>query len=374
MVVIDAAKHKLDYKQSEIDHNITALKKKYRPIYDENGNQVGYREGADTLLSSAKGQQSVIKRQGTPKINVEGSPDYDPTRPEGALLYKTADDAYYPDRKFNKENKTYTIRTVDGKKITYNANDPKDRDEYEPVKKVDPRTGEVSFTNKSGTIAYNTIPRTQKSTKMAETDDAYTLVSDAKHPMELIYAEYANSMKALANQARLELARTGKIAYSESAKVVYQKEVDSLNEKLNEALLNSPRERAAQRLANAEVKAKGELDPSLKKSDLRKIGAQALTKYRSEIGSATRKERNIEITDREWEAIQAGAISETLLKKILNNTDIDKLRARATPRTTTTLSTAKINKIKSMRNSNYTIGQIAKALGVSASTVSSYLK
>ena len=329
MVVIDAGKHKLDYKRSEIDHDIKGLKKKYRPKYDEEGNVIGYREGADTLLSKSKGDYTVTKRQGTPKVNVKGDKDYDPNRPEGALLYKIADDAYY----------------------------------------------EKTTTNKrTGVTTTKIMERKQRSTNMAETDDAYTLVSDARHPMELVYADYANSMKALANQARLEMVRTGKIAYSSSAATTYQKEVDSLNEKLNTALLNSPRERAAQRMANVKVKQELEADPSLKKSDQRKIGTQALNKYRSEIGSATRKERNIDITDREWEAIQAGAISETQLKRILNNTDVDKLRERATPRTTTTLSTAKINKIKSMRASNYTLNEIAKAIGVSASTISNYLK
>ena len=63
-----------------------------------------------------------------------------------------------------------------------------------------------------------------------------------------------------------------------------------------------------------------------------------------------------------------------LVKKILNNTDIDSLRERATPRSTTTLSQAKINRIKSMSASNYTASEIAKKLGISTSAVSNYLK
>lgn len=51
----------------------------------------------------------------------------------------------------------------------------------------------------------------------------------------------------------------------------------------------------------------------------------------------------------------------------------DKLRQRATPRATTTLSSAKVNKISSMNASGYTTAEIAEALGVSASTVSKYL-
>lgn len=84
---------------------------------------------------------------------------------------------------------------------------------------------------------------------MAETDDAYTLVSKNRHPMELIYADYANSMKNMANQARMEMVNTGKVAYNKDAKRMYQTEVDSLNEKLRIAELNTVRERSAQRMA-----------------------------------------------------------------------------------------------------------------------------
>ena len=88
MVVIDAEKHKLDYKQSEIDNNIAALKKKYQAHVDEDG--VTRYGGASTILSRSKGEVSVDKRQGTPKINIKGKPDYDPTKPEGALIFKNS--------------------------------------------------------------------------------------------------------------------------------------------------------------------------------------------------------------------------------------------------------------------------------------------
>lgn len=320
MVVIDAEKHKLDYKQSEVDNNIGALHKKYQ------GKTKG---GAATILSRSKGEKSVLKRQGTPKINMKGEEWYDPSKPEGSLIYKTADDVNYT------------------------------------VKKVNKRTGVVTEITKQ---------RTQKSTKMGETDDAMTLVSESRHPKEIAYANYANSMKALANQARKEMMSTGKIEYSRAAKTTYKAEVDSLMGKLNTALLNTTRERAAQRMANAEVRAKKQLDPDMKTSDVKKASQQALTKYRNEVSSVSRRDRSIDITDKEWEAIQAGAISEHKLKQILDNADIDGLRQRATPRATTTLSTAKINRIKAMNNSNYSTTQIAKALGVSPSTVSKYLK
>ena len=320
MVVIDAHKHKLDYKQSEIDNNVAALHKKYQ------GKSTG---GASTIISRASGEDSVDKRKGSPRINKKGNPDYDPTKPEGALLWKTDPDAVYE------------------------------------VTKVNKRTGEVTTKTK---VAQ------QKTTKMAKTDDAYSLLSEARHPMEIVYADHANFMKSLANQARKELAYTGKIDYDANAKRIYQAEVDSLMGKLNVALLNAPRERAAQRMANAEIQAKKQQGLLTDKSDEKKAAQRALSKYRAEVGSVRRSERNIEITDREWDAIQAGAISEHKLKQILDNADVDSLRQRATPRATKTLSQGKINKIQAMSASSYTIEEIASSIGVSPATVSKYLK
>ena len=372
MVVIDAGKHKLDYKQSEIDNNIAALKKKYQQKVDADGNIVGY-GGASTILSRAKGETTVLKRQGTYKTNVEGKEWYDPTKPLGAKITKVADDVAYPDRKYNKDTGEITLRTAEGKKITYKVSDKEAAAKYEPVKVTNP-DGSVSYTSKDGTITYRNQYRKQKSTKMAETDDANTLVSVAKHPIELVYAQYANDMKTLGNKARLEILNTGKIQYSASAKETYKEEVKSLETKLNTALLNTTRERAAQRMANAEVNAKKEAGTIKKNDEIKKASQQALSKYRTEVGSVSRKDRNIQITDREWEAIQAGAISENKLKKILDNTDIDKLRERATPRKTNNLSTAQVNKIKAYNASNYTLEEIAKKMGVSTATVSKYLK
>ena len=304
MVVIDAEKHKLDYKQSEADNAISSLKKKYQGHIDEEGR---YREGAATLISRAKSETSVPKRQGSPTIDPE----------TGENIWKTADD------------------------LTY----------------VDKRTGKVKT-------------RTQPSTKMAETKDAFTLVSDADTPIERAYATYANKMKALGNQARLEILSTGKVPYSASAKETYQAEVDSLNAKLNVALKNAPRERQAQTMANAIIAAKKQDNSGMTSGEIKKASQQALTQARIVVGA---KRETIKITDREWEAIQAGAISENKLTQIIDNVDIDSLRQRATPRSITTLSQAKQNKIASMNASGYSTSEIAEALGISTSTVSDYL-
>lgn len=304
MVVIDAEKHKLDYKQSEIDNGIASLKKKYQGTVDEDGR---YHEGASTLISRAKSEVSVVKRQGSPRIDEE----------TGEQIWKNVDDPIYTDR----------------------------------------RTGKTKV-------------RTQPSTKMAETKDAFTLVSEADTPVERAYASYANKMKALGNQARLEILATGKVPYSASAKETYQAEVDSLNAKLNVALKNAPRERQAQTMANAVVAAKKQDNPGMTSGEIKKASQQALTQARAAVGA---KRETIKITDREWEAIQAGAISENKLTQIIDNVDIDSLRQRATPRATTSLSQAKQNKIASMNASGYSTSEIAEALGVSTSTVSDYL-
>lgn len=303
MVVIDAEKHKLDYKQSEIDNDILSLKQKYQAHADGDGYG-----GASTLLSRAKSETSVAKRKGSPIIDPE----------TGKQTWKTADDLTYIDKKTGKEK-----------------------------------------------------TRTQPSTKMAEVDDAYELVSDMSNLKEVAYANYANRMKSLANEARKTMVNTGKIAYSASAKETYQEEVKSLNAKLDIALMNAPRERLAQVMANSTVKAKKQDNPDMTKAEIKKEGQRALTAARKAVNA---QRQTIDITDREWEAIQAGAISENKLTQIINNTDIDVLRQRATPRTTTTLSAAKISKMEHMQNSGYSTSQIAEALGVSPSTVSKHLK
>lgn len=301
MVVIDAEKHNLDYRRSESENGIPALRKKYQGRIKEDGR---YTESASTLISRAKSEVSVPKRKGSPIINEDGS-----------LSYKTADDLTYVDKKTGK-----------------------------------------------------TKTRTQKSTQMAEAKDARTLSSGTLQ--EEAYASYANKMKSLANQARKEMVSTGKIPYSASAKAAYQNEVYSLNAKLNVALKNAPRERQAQVIANATVTAKKQANPDMTNAEIKKANQQALTAARKQVGA---ERKPVVITDREWEAIQAGAISESKLTQILNNADIDSLRQRATPRATTTLSTAKQNKIASMSASGYSTSEIAEALGISTSTVSKYL-
>lgn len=335
MCVIDAAKHKLDYKKSEADNNIAALKKKYQGRISEDGR---YHEGASTLISASKSEISVLKRKGQPKVNQKDKPWYDPDKPEGALVYKS--------RVINSKDKSW-----------YDPSKPEGSTMYVQIKDT--------YVDKKG----KTITKTQRSTKMAETTDARTLISNADTLQERAYADYANYMKNMANEARMAMVNAGRIEYSPSAKKTYANEVASLTAQLNVSLKNAPRERMAQLIATNAVKAKTQGNPDISNKELKKIKQQELVKARAQVGA---ERKPITISDREWEAIQSGAISENVLKQILDHTDIDALRERATPRTRNTLSEAKINRIKAM-SASYTNAEIAEALGISAASVSKYL-
>ena len=313
MVVIDAGKHKLNYKQSEKDNNIAELKRKYQGHIDPETGK--YREGAGTIISRASSEQSVIKRQGSPII--------DP---------KT------------------------GKQTWKNVDDP---------------TYEKTVVSKTGKVTTKTVTKTQKSTKMFETDDAYTLVSKMRNPKELAYADYANKMKALGNEARKAMVNTPDIPYSPAAKVKYANEVARLDAALKVAEKNAPKERQAQVLANAAVQAKRQANPDMTNKEIKKAGQQALDKARRQVGA---KKELIEISDKEWEAIQAGAISPNKLQKILNNSNMDVVKQKAMPRSTSKLSPAKLAHIATLKASGYTNEQIAKKLGVSTSTIVNYMK
>ena len=222
-----------------------------------------------------------------------------------------------------------------------------------------------AFKNKDGSIVYK--KRQEKSTQMAEAKDARTLSSGTVQ--EEAYANYANYMKSLANQARKEMLYTGRAKYSASAKDAYRKEVDDLMAQYNEAQKNRPRERKAQLLASNKVKAIQQANPGLDKDELKKVKNTALKEARLKVGA---KRVPIKVTDRSWEAIQNGAISDSTLSSMLKYMDADDLRKRATPRATKELSPAKQSLISTMKKNVYTNEEISNRLGVSASTINKY--
>lgn len=298
MVVIDAEKHKLDYKQSAKDNGIKDLKTKY---------QGKSNAGASTLISKASSEQRVAARK--PRSAANGGP----------------------------------IDKATGKKMW--EDDPKG-----------------SFVDKNG----KTVTKTVKSTKMAETNDAFSLVSKPGTKMESIYATHANKVKSLANTARKEIVSTPNMKISPSAKKIYAHEVSTLRSKLNVAQKNAPLERQAILLANSTVSAKRKADPNLTPEEIKKIKGQALTEARRRTGA---DKVRISITPKEWEAVQSGAVSSNLLDSILNHADLDQVKQYAMPRNQPAMSVAKVARAKSMLNAGYTAAEVADTLGVSTSTL-----
>lgn len=245
---------------------------------------------------------------------------------------------------------------------------------------IDPRTGEkiYKYTGegytqrrvlKNGTVREKFIPRITKSTQGAEVSDAHKLSSGT--PVEKIYADHANRMKALGNEARRVMVNTPTIPYSPSAKKVYEAQVTSLNAKLNVALKNAPRERQAQIVANAIVKQKMDANPDMDRDEIKKIKGKALVESRIRVGAG---KTLVDILDDEWEAIQAGAISNHKLEEILNNSDLDRVKELATPRKNPVMTTAKQARAKQLLSSGRTASEIADILGVPLSTLKSSLE
>jgi DNA-binding CsgD family transcriptional regulator len=232
---------------------------------------------------------------------------------------------------------------------------------------VDPDTGEVVWVN-TGAETVNkrgsVVPKTTTTTKLADTKDAHTLSTGT--PVERLYADYSNNIKALANRARKSAVDTPGMKYSPSAKVAYKKEYDSLSSKLRVAQINAPLERQAQLVANSIYAMKKRSTPDMDLPTSKKVKGMALEEARRRVGA---KKSMIEITDREWEAIQAGAITTFKLEGILASTDMDAIKARATPRTPRTMSPTNQARARAMFKQGATRADIAKALGISLSTL-----
>jgi hypothetical protein len=298
MVVIDAEKHNLNYKQSHKDNGIGALMLKYQ------GRTQG---GASTLISRATSDKRVPDRK--PR----------PAKDGGAIDPKTGRRVY----------------VLSGK------------------------------TNRDGSL------KTVKSTKLAETDDAFTLVSKTKPTIvESVYAEHSNRMKALANESRKQSLRTESIRYSKSAKAAYASQVDTLNAKLNAAYRNKPLERQAQLLATTKVAMKRRANPDMDKAEIKKLKSMALEEARVNMGAEKQKFR---IEDDEWAAIQAGAITPSKLRNMLDNADIDRVKELATPKPKLLMTGVKKRRAQAMLAGGATQAEVASALGVSLTTLKTTL-
>ena len=245
----------------------------------------------------------------------------------------------------------------------YMTDDEKKR--YSKGEKIYRETGETYISKKTG----KEVKRISKSTKMAETSDANKLSSG--YMIETVYSEHANKLKSLANKARAESRSTEYIPYSKEAHVKYKDQVDSLNSKLNIALKNRPLERKAQLIANAKVKNVYAANPDMDSDDLKKLKGRCLTEARLQTGAS---KQQIKIEPKEWEAIQAGAISTNKLKSIVQNSDLDVLKQLAMPREMHGVTPAQESRIKVLESRGYTLAEIADAVGVSTSTINNVLQ
>jgi DNA-binding NarL/FixJ family response regulator len=304
MVEIDSQKHDLNAKQAAIDNRIAELKAKY---------QGGPRSGASTILSKAN---STIHIDATRPLK-KGDPGYE-------NVVRRAE---------------YSVDKETGRKVVV------------PIG-PDTKTGFV----KRGTT-----------TRMMDTEDARTLMSKNAAPIERVYADFANEMKALGNQARKESISIVPHKYSPSAAKTYEAEVQRLDAALALAKRNAPKERQAQLLANANAKMIKDSNPQLTADQRKKIDGQQLVNARERVGSG--KER-IKISEREWEAIQAGAIRSQKLGEILSNTKLEEVQKLATPRSHQAISPSKVAQVKRMLAGGYSIDDVADHLGISTSSVS----
>lgn len=290
MVVIDAEKHNLDYKRSERENDIPALKKKYQEHYDVISGKI--KNGASTLISRSKTEYRTLE------------------------YWEKA------------------------------------------------RTPEELAANPK-------LKPTIKKSKTVSTDHVVEMVKDAKTlgsgtPIENMYGDYINALGKMRAKANKVVESTPNMTMNKEAKLQYKSQVESLQNKLNLALSNSPRERQAQLIANKVIAEKR--DPNMQKDQLKKLKQQAIAAARVRTGADGASSR-ITIEPDEWKAIQSGAVSTKMLTDIIRFSDSDRLKQLATPKKEDTMSLSNANRAKGMLKNGRTYAEVAEALGVSVSTV-----
>ena len=324
MVIIDSEKHKLNWKACYDEMRIDELKRKYQ--MKENGKY----GGSATIVSKASGEAHVPEKVWQGKIDPE----------TGEKIWR-----------YTEKRKTVDPET--GRWKYYGPNHPK----YDP-------NGEL---------------KKIESTKMAEVKDAMDLVSPAKYQTELVYAKFANQMKDMANRARLASTKVEPTPYNPQAAKTYEAEVKSLEEKVNTAKVNAVLERRAVRVTTMIVDERMKNYPERYnnktadgKAHLRKLRSQVLEQQRALLS----KEKAFPITDREWEAIQAGALRKTKLAEIINRADQESVKKHAFPKETdyTVMTKTNIAHAKAMLNAGYTQAEVAEMFGISTTTLRKQLK
>jgi len=388
MVVIDAVKHGLDWKGSEERNRISELRKKYQ------GKESG---GASTLISLAGSSKYIDPREDykdIPILDSTGKPMVVLDKKTGEMKIKTK--RYFIDPDTGEKLHTSKPSTYKAYEATeYDSNgkpvyveDANGKRKLSKItlyeKKRDPKTKEIydepEFFDKFGnkyTGPKDSIKVTEKKRQIEISKMQYELEKpngDARNLSsgnikEELYADYANKVHNLGNRARLATLNIESSQYNPQAAKIYKDAIESLNIKLNKALENAPRERQAQIFANATIRMQKESNPDMSKEELKKKKGQALASARAKFGA---KKERIDLTDREWEAILAGAVRKSKIEDIIANSDLDKLKKRALPKDTS-ISASKMQRISSLNNTGWTIKQIAERLDMSESAVAKAL-
>lgn len=313
MVIIDAEKHNLDWKRSEKDNDIKALKKKYQ------GKESG---GARTIISRASARYDV-----------------------------------------EQESFRFTIDPETGVKTNFKTGATK----MGRVKVGEDEKGNAIYKD---TGKYEKVM--QRSTKMREMDPRELLSDpDNPYPKEVPYARYATQMKDMANEARKIYKSLNTAKKDPEASKVYAEEVKSLTDKVRGLTYNAPRERQAQlRAANNFYKKKRERE-DLDKDQIKKLKSQCLAEARV---ACNAKGVKVEITPREWEAIENRAVSGTVVERLIEKADNASIMKYALPKgDSAKLSDAKVARIKAMSRTGQTTKDIADELNLSPATVQKYL-
>ena len=350
MVVIDAEKHKLDFRRSERENGIAELKEKY-----QGGG------GASTLLSRSTSDVKVFDRK--EKAPSKMSPSELERWKNGEVIWEYSGKTRlgkpsFPQASMTKEERKLWRSGEDGKKQVMAAM-------YQDGRVV--RKEEKAYSPDGST--------------RGQEEPTYSLVSGGSREkttaIERVYADHALAMKDLARQAR-KLAREQVEPDRDPAMTkLYSEEVKSIEAKLAIAKRNAPLERQAQLVANNKMRDILYNNPELKndKEHLKRERGRQLEAARKLIGAKKLVigSKDNPLTDREWEAIQKHAVSKTTMRGILANADMGRIRELAMPRTKTGIPTAKLARAKSMLSRGYSRAEIADMLDISESRIASLM-
>lgn len=352
MVVIDAEKHNLNWKQSEKDNNIKYLKQKY-----QGGG------GASTILSQATAPERIGKRKEIVSYNMM-TPEEQKAYDRGEKVYRSVNEYYIqPKTKYSMMTDAQKDAFFKVKK-QYNE----ELKEYQKVKAKDPnaKIDRPSFPKEVMGVKIEEKERQIEVKKMSTKKDARELISEHNTVMENIYANYANNMKQMALDARKEARSTGNMHRDPVAAKTYSKEVESIKNKVKLSQMNSPKERIAQAIADKKMAIYIKENNDLTKEQIKKKRNKVLAEARTQTGTDRQR---VTLTPKEVEAVQNGAISNSLMLEVFNNGDQDSLKKAFTPSSKRGMTSAQKSRAKRLLKAGYTQADVAEALGVSVSTI-----